>query len=256
MIKAKEFDKAFLERWIPPIINDDIPQGDMPKSHIKLYESHVKKANTIFPNLIDFLTKSHKERMIISLSGGSGVGKTGTAAVLAYYLNTLGIVTYIMSGDNYPYRIPKANDAHRHEIYDDKGKQGLKQYLGSNLEVNYDEINIIFSSFIKGDKNLTLKRMGRELNEIWYETVDVSQTQILLLEWTHGNNILLNGVDLRIYLDSNPADTLQNRKNRNRDTMIESPFTTMVLELEQELLHSQMEIADMIVSRDGGIACK
>ena len=40
------------------------------------------------------------------------------------------------------------------------------------------------------------------------------------------------GVDIPVLLNSTPAETLAHRQARNRDGRADSPFTTMVLELE------------------------
>ena len=55
---------------------------------------------------------------------------------------------------------------------------------------------------------------------------------MLVIEWTHGNSDEYKGVDIPVLLNSTPAETLEHRRNRNRDGAVDSPFTTMVLELE------------------------
>ncbi len=57
---------------------------------------------------------------------------------------------------------------------------------------------------------------------------------MLVIEWTHGNNPNLNGVDVPILLNSTPEETLAHRRARNRDGKTDSPFTTMVLAIEQD----------------------
>ena len=52
-------------------------------------------------------------------------------------------------------------------------------------------------------------------------------------------------------LNSTPQETLEHRRTRNRDGAVDSPFTMMVLELEQELLKRQAYKAKMIVSKKG-----
>ena len=95
--------------------------------------------------------------------------------------------------------------------------------------------------------------MGRELKDLWYDEVDFTDTKIMIIEWTHGNNKMLKGVDMPILLNSTPQETLEHRKSRNRDGGTESPFTTMVLDIEQNLLHSQSPHAKIIVARSGEI---
>ena len=59
---------------------------------------------------------------------------------------------------------------------------------------------------------------------------------MLLVEWTHSNSDYYSGVDIPIYLDSTPQETLQYRLERNRDQWIDNPFTMMVLDIEQKML--------------------
>lgn len=73
----------------------------------------------------------------------------------------------------------------------------------------------------------------------------------MIIEWTHGNSGCYQGVDIPILLNSTPQETLEHRRTRNRDGAVDSPFTMMVLELEQELLKRQAYKAKMIVSKKG-----
>ncbi len=95
--------------------------------------------------------------------------------------------------------------------------------------------------------------MGRSESEIWYEKIDFSKKNILVIEWTHGNNDLIHGVDIPILLNSTPSETLEHRKSRNRDGNLDSPFTMMVLELEQEKLVNQAARAKIIINKRGDI---
>ena len=76
---------------------------------------------------------------------------------------------------------------------------------------------------------------------------------MLLVEWTHSNSEYYSGVDIPIYLDSTPQETLQSRLERNRDQWIDNPFTMMVLDIEQKMLKKQAEKAKLIVTRDGTV---
>ena len=96
-----------------------------------------------------------------------------------------------------------------------------------------------------------LKRMGRETAELWYDEVDVRDTQVLIIEWTHGNSDFIEGVDIPILLNSTPQETLAHRRERSRDGKPDSAFITMVLELEQRKLESQAHKARLILSKSG-----
>lgn len=282
---------------------DRIKKGDMPGDVIQIQEGHITKANLIFPKLYQLVTgildTRPKDKAVISVHGGSGVGKSEIGALLAYYFNDFGIGSYILSGDNYPHRIPKYNDQERLRIfrergikgfvaqgayntergeelkelqalnldydpdqiqaypwlfiYQQEGRKGLEDYLGTSAEIDFEEINHIIARFKGGKDSLLLKRMGREETDLWYEKVDFTDIKVMIIEWTHGNNDALTGVDIPILLNSTPSETLEHRRLRNRDGGTDSPFTTMVLDIEQNLLFSQASGAKIIVLKDGEI---
>jgi hypothetical protein len=291
--------------WIPEEIldTDNIPTGDMPGDKVRIGPRHIRKAQIIFPKLLELLIPVLEEnpyqRAVVVVCGGSGVGKSEIASVISYYLNRMGLGSYTLSGDNYPHRIPKYNDAERLRIfrkngidglisngqytegihtilkeiqesgndsnqeyvsrypwlsvYQLAGRNGLKNYLGTTNEIDFKELTGIISRFKNGEFRIFLKRMGREDTELWYDPVDFSNKNILVIEWTHGNNDNLQGVDIPVLLNSTPQETLEHRRSRNRDGATDSPFTTMVLEIEQNLLISQAQKAQLILSKSGEI---
>lgn len=302
-VKKMKIENLLLENWEAPTILKEIPHGDMPGDKVEINETHVLKANLIFPKLLQELqcvmNKSGREKAVIAVCGGSGVGKSETASLLSYYLNETGIGAYTMSGDNYPHRIPKYNDAERLHVfresalkgmiaagtytkervecihnlqvkeddanpkyskeydwfstYLEAGRRGLSRYLGTSCETGFDEVENIVSQFKNGADHIFLKRMGREDTDLWYEDVNFSDIQVLIIEWTHGNSDCFEGVDIPILLNSTPEETLEHRRKRARDGAVDSSFTTMVLELEQQLLMSQAHKAKIIVTKSGDL---
>jgi alpha-galactosidase len=291
--------------WVPISIEniDRIPKGDMPGDKLKIGPNQIMKAQLIFPKLIELLLPILNEhpyqRSVIAVCGGSGVGKSETASLLSYYLNSLNVGSYTLSGDNYPFRIPKYNDAerlriYRHSgikglisngqyvesrieilkelqangndsnpdyvknyswlsIYQSAGRNGLRNYLGTTNEINFNELTEIISQFKNGADKIFLKRMGREETELWYDAVDFSDKNVMIIEWTHANSHNLQGVDIPILLNSTPQETLEHRQSRNRDGGTDSPFTNVVLGIEQDMLVSQASKAKLIVSKNGEI---
>ena len=63
----------------------------------------------------------------------------------------------------------------------------------------------------------------------------------------------MSGVDVPVYIDSIPEDTLDRRRKRNRDKNTGSELIRNVLNVEQEKLVQQAKSAKIIVNRDGGI---
>ncbi len=284
-------------------IPSNIPTGDMPGDKINIVDGHIRKAKIIFPLLMDKIDASRKEHpdknLVISVCGGSGVGKSGIASVLSYMLNETGIGSLVVSGDNYPKRIPSANDNERLHIFRQAGIRALrdsgilnpdivhalrdlqkedldsdpklsmkydwfgqyivaasgslKEYLGSPEEQDYDEVNTILKDFRDGSEAVWLKRMGRDEASLWYDKVEVKDKKVLILEWTHGNSEHLKYVDIPILLGSTPEETLNYRLERGRDHGIDSPFTTIVLNLEQAILDSGASRAAIILTKDGEI---
>jgi alpha-galactosidase len=296
----KESLEALLP-WAGIQVPADIPHGDMPGDKVEISEEHIRKATTIFPELIGemikILEKGNSEKIVVAVCGGSGVGKSEIASLLAFYLRESGIGAYTLSGDNYPHRIPMYNDAERLKVfreagmramakadaltkerveiirdfqakevdadqgllqanpwmapYLEGGRAALKDYLGTPNETDFDEVSDIIKAFHQGQSSIYLRRMGRDDTALWYEKVDFSQVDVLIVEWTHGNSDYLQGVDIPVLLNSTPEETLAHRRARNRDGKLDSPFTMMVLALEQEKLHHQAKKAKIILSKNG-----
>ena len=285
--------------WTPPALPEpeNIPHGDMPGDKVCIGAEHIRKANVIFPALLRELRAVGSEKAVVAVFGGSGVGKSEIASVLAAYLRAAGIGSYVMSGDNYPRRIPMYNDAERASIfraaglkalaasgqygdeiqaqlsalwtsgadadpaakadrpwlgvYQSAGRAALAGYLGTASEQDYDEVNAILDAFHAGASSIFLKRMGRTEDARWYSAVDFSGVDVLLLEWTHGGNELLRGVDIPVLLHSTPEETRAHRRARARDGNTDSPFTTMVLEIEQAELERAIPRVKIMVSKAG-----
>jgi len=288
--------------WSPPPIDvENIPTGDMPGDRIQINTFHLEKASAIFPHLLDELPKVDGERKVISVYGGSGVGKSEIASLLGEYCRHLGLPSYVLSGDNYALRIPESNDRERlsvyrngaltafarHEsftnarmarlrqmwqslddmnpashpsddagwldIYHQAGHRALARYLGTEREIDFSMVNAVIESFKAGSQDLNLKRMGRTIDDLWYEAVNFADTRVLIIEWTHGNNPRLEGIDYAIFLFSTPAETLAHRLARGRDSNADSPLISLVLEIEQETLMSQADHASLIISKSGDV---
>lgn len=298
MLKEK-IENINLNLWNAPLVNDNIPHGDMPGDKIAIGEDHINKANKIFPLLIEEIKKVNENKVVVSVFGGSGVGKSEIASLLTYYLQNAGIGAYVLSGDNYPYRIPMYNDAERVstfraaglrglvdqnlfndeikedlfklwanetdpeptlvneypwlKVYQEKGREALKEYLGTNKEQNYNEVNKIIKQFKNKENKIYLKRMGRKEEERWYDEIDFSNIDVLVIEWTHGNNENLEGIDIPILLNSTPEETREHRRLRARDGKTDSAFTTMVLSVEQEELDDRGRFAKIKISKQGEI---
>lgn len=289
---------AAIGHWRAPVVGGDIPHGDMPGDKVQIGPDHIAKANTIFPLLVPMAAQmAVNGRVVITVCGGSGVGKSEIASLLSHYFRCAGVGSYTLSGDNYPRRIPMYNDAERLRIfraaglrglvdggvytdsvkeilpelwkqetdaepkltaeypwlstYQQAGRAALQQYLGTDAEQDYEELSAILEAFHNGADHIWLKRMGRTEDARWYDNVDFSDTNVLIIEWTHGNSDLLKGVDIPVLLNSTPEQTRAHRRARSRDGKTDSAFTTMVLEIEQAELDSCAHKAKIIIAKTG-----
>ena len=262
-----------------------------------LAREQIRNAERLFPLILKKTEERKEKKTIISVSGGSGVGKTGMAFLLQNMFEKQGKKSLIISGDNYPHRIPMYNDAERIarfrmsglngliterlytdevkekllelqkagrdaeeqedmqwlSIYQKYGDKALTDYLGTDQELDYEAVSNLLVQFHGGTSQLMLRHMGRTPDDIWYDRRDVSDTDILILEWTHGNSACLQGVDVSVVLISTPEETLENRKKRNRDTAIDSPFVARVLRIEQKKIHDGLDRAHIIQDMHGKI---
>ena len=260
-----------------------------------LAREQIRNAERLFPLILEKTEERKEKKTIISISGGSGVGKTGMAFLLQNMFEKQGKKSLIISGDNYPHRIPMYNDAERIarfrmsglngliterlytdevkekllelqkagrdaeeqedmqwlSIYQKYGDKALTDYLGTDRELDYEAVSNLLMQFHGGTSQLLLRHMGRTPDDIWYDRRDVSDTDILILEWTHGNSAYLQGVDVSVVLISTPEETLENRKKRNRDTAIDSPFVARVLRIEQKKINDGLNRADIIQDMQG-----
>lgn len=228
---------------------------DFPKIEYEAYQialTEIELAKKLYDEINKHIEAQDK-KTVISIFGGSGCGKTTIASVISGYFLNDKVGCYVLAGDNYPRRIPKHNDEERQRIYEEKGIEGLTEYLGTPEEIEFDEVNKVIAEFKAGADSISLKKMGRNEGEIGYEETDFHDIRVLLIEWTHGGSEFLTGVDLPIYIDSIPEETLNNRVKRNRDANAASELIKTVLEIEQKKLLNQAKNAKIVVGRDGGI---
>ena len=140
-------------------IPTDIPRGDMPGDKVNIAEGQIRNARGLFPHLYDMIVNAAQSnpygRVVVSVYGGSGSGKSGMASILTYMLTQAGIPGRMISGDNYPNRIPADNDNERLHIYRIGGIKALRD-TGSLSGKISDEL----SSLMKGNGDADEANLG------------------------------------------------------------------------------------------------
>lgn len=180
-----------IQHWNMPEIPSDIPYGDMPGDKIEIRQGHIAKAKEIFPALLKELKVSIGEnregKAVVTVCGGSGVGKSEIASLLSYMLSQIGVGSYTLSGDNYPRRIPKYNDAERLRLFRESGIRGMVkedaltqerfekirgyQLVGDDANKNHLVVNPWFHTYLEAGRKGLEGYLGTK-NEIDFEEIE------------------------------------------------------------------------------------
>ncbi|MCH4889626.1 adenylylsulfate kinase [Acidaminobacter sp. JC074] len=137
------------------------------------------------------------------------------------------------------------------KIYQMSGRKALESYLGTSYEQDFHRVNQIIKGFKEGDRDVYLKHMGTSINDISFHKVSFEKTEVLILEWTHGNSQYLKGIDMSVLLHVTPKESLKNRLKRNRDSFIGSPFTDMVIDIERDQIYTELYKCHLIFDQVG-----
>jgi uridine kinase len=174
-------------------------------------------------------------RLVIGVAGESGCGKSTAALQLAELLNARGIPTAFINQDNYFLRPPRTN--HEHRLLD-------LASVGPH-EVQLALIAEHVTAFRAGAA-ITAPVVNYPLNRFDSATRDFAGLQVLIVEGTYA--LMLDGLDVRVFLEATHHDTHERRMARNRD--IWEPIIDTILEIEHRLIAPQGERAHWLIDRE------
>lgn len=186
-IKAFDLEKKEVKE------HENIKGGDMPGDKMDVKIGSIIQARTLFPVLMEEIKNKLSEnsygRVVVSISGGSGSGKTVLAALMAHYLNLAGVGAYTLSGDNFVHRIPAENDAGRRRVFRHNGVRnvidegfGSKEAFEEIMEMQKEEDStgkfshqdsIWFPSYLEGGKKALKRHLGTPHEQNFNEMNDV-----------------------------------------------------------------------------------
>jgi hypothetical protein len=225
-------------------------KGDYMGDKLVVTQHHLGLANAVFPFVKSIADRG--ARYALSFGGPSGSGKSETASLIADMIeDKLGQKSRVIACDNYPHRPPASNDANREQIFKMSGKEGLRRYLGTSEEIDFDRLIGLSSAFKEGVSPLSLRIIDRVNSVVHSDNseTEVSSLNSLIFEGTW--SCLVQPNDLKVFLYATPEETMAHRKARNRDGGVGSPIVETVLSIEQEKLEKiSQDIAHLVVYRD------
>lgn len=190
--------------------------------------------------LVELMLSAHQSKQrgfeVIAIGGESGSGKSVTAICLQQSLEKKGIQSIILHQDDYFILPPKTNHRNREK---DLSAVGLQEVNWSVLEKNIID-------FRSREALIKKPLVNYEEDSIGEEHIPVKGQQVLIIEGTYA--MTLANTDVRIFMQRNYRDTLENRIARGREAY--SEFVENVLEIEHQLIFPGIEKADAIVQKD------
>jgi uridine kinase len=227
------FQLAYIAAIVPPFsFNREQEEmiGDkvVPKPH------HTAAAEAIHGLLKN---KTENKRMVFTVAGESGAGKSEIAVELARFLTDQGAKPIVFQQDDYFFLPPKTNAETRKK---DIGHVGLNEVNLALLDEHARRFKFVPGEAI--EKPLVVFEEDR----ITKETVSPEDFDVMIAEGTY--TTLLNHADVHIFIARSYVDTLEHRKDRARDTLDE--FSERILEIEHNIISKHRSLAEIIVDGD------
>lgn len=176
------------------------------------------------------------ERAVIGVAGESGSGKSISAVALRRELEAHGRSTIVLHQDDYFVRPPRANHAWRCA---DLARVGPH-------EVRLELLAAHIAAFRAGERDVAVPSVDYPSDSIRSRRLDFGPVDVLIVEGTYV--LLLDDLDVRIFLEATHHETAARRRGRNRDA--DEPIIDRILAIEHDLVAPQHERAHMTIDRD------
>jgi uridine kinase len=196
---------------------------------------HIKAANRIAELLIPQITKD-RDRIVITIAGESGSGKSEIASVLSDILSENNIKSTIFQQDDYFVYPPKTNAEMRRK---DIKHVGMSEVHLALLDQNLKHI-------LEGKGEIVKPLVIFDADRITEETVKLDDIRVIIVEGTY--TTILKNAHQHVFIDRTYIDTKEARRGRAREEQDE--FLEKVLEIEHDIILSQKSRADIIVNSD------
>jgi uridine kinase len=187
-------------------------------------------------NLSDIILVNQElpdHKIVISIAGESGSGKSVTAKALQAALMHKGIKSEMLSMDNYFKLPPKVNHLARMCNISQVGPQ----------EVNLELLQLHINSFKEGIDTISLPLTNYQADSFHIQEHSFEKAQVLIIEGTYV--FTLRNTDFNIFINRTYHQTKTARTERNRDVMTD--FVEQVLEIEHHIIKKGAENANLII---------
>lgn len=200
-------------------------------------EPHHARAAESVQKLISRRPDGPEDRLVVSVAGESGAGKSEIAEALAGLFNQEGYSTTVLQQDDYFVHPPRSNDRVRRK---DIGWVGPSEVRLDLMEEHLE--------LFRARACLT-KPLVRYLEDrIDQVNVDLSPFQIAVVEGTYVT--LLKNVDVRVFIDRDYHASRAHREKRRRHASELDPFIDQVLAVEHGIIAPHRELADIMIHED------
>jgi len=201
-------------------------------------ESHHREAaSDLYDALVPAL-KVDSARLVITIAGESGSGKSETAEALAEQLQKHAIKAVIFQQDDYFVHPPRTNDATR---------RGDINWVGPR-EVQLDLMDEHLAAFLNGQQEIVKPLVDYAADRIDEERFSFGDAQVAIAEGTY--TTLLEQANWRVFINRTAAQTRAHREKRARHASELDPFIERVLAIEHETISSHRPRADFIIESD------
>lgn len=186
--------------------------------------------------LCDQIVTQLVPRMVITVAGESGAGKSETASEIVRLLRERGQNAEVLQQDDYFVFPPKTNHRMR--------SINLEQVGLYEVKLGLMDCNV--RSFKRGESPIYQPLVDYDADSITMQERDLGGVDVLVAEGTYTTTLAF--ADLRIFIARNYEDTAAHRKARGRDA--EDAFIDDVLRREHAIISQHSQLADFIISRD------
>ena len=201
-------------------------------------EAHHERAAAAIDRWLRRHGKPDAGRLVVTVAGESGSGKSETAAALAAVLAERGVDSAVFQQDDYFVYPPKSNDRQRRADID---------WVGPG-EVRLALLDEHLRAFRDGAESLEKPLVVYADDRIDSELISLSGCRVAIAEGTY--TTLLESADVRVFIDRDWQATRAHREKRSRDAAELDAFIDRVLAIEHDIISAHKARADLVVADD------